>query len=75
MIKRRLEAMMGVRAMTCWALIAGTFLLYYLDKTDAATGFMTLTASAVTWMFKSKADREHQEVMYKNMMEVKNGNQ
>ena len=58
MMQQRIEAMLGVRAMTCWVLIVGTFVLYMYGKTEAATGFMTLAATAVTWMFKSRSDRE-----------------
>jgi hypothetical protein len=58
MMLKRVEAILGVRAVTCWLLATLTFILYIKDKTTAAAGFMTLLTMAVTWMFKARSDRE-----------------
>lgn len=55
---KRLRALLGVRAVTCWLLTIATYRLYTLDKTEAAAAFMVLLTTAITWMFKSKSDQE-----------------
>ena len=55
---KRLEALIGVRAVICMMLISATFALFYFKITEGATAMMTLASIAVKSMFDARADRE-----------------
>ena len=50
------KGLLGVRAITTILLIIGTGVLFYFDKGEAATAFMTLSTMAVTWMFRDRME-------------------
>jgi len=55
-MRDQMYQLLKVRVVVTVILIVATMVLYIMQIQDAATAMMTLTTTAVTWLFKTEDD-------------------